>query len=59
MRYETIVEYTKDGQAMLRLVIVPDEFPEHPDVETDNTRGVVIINPVEEDDPYVIDSWNV
>lgn len=58
MRYETIVEYTKDGRAMLRLVIVPDDCPPLPEVEHDDSRGVVIINPTEED-PYVIDSWNV
>ena len=58
MRYETIVEYTKDGRAMLRLVIVPDDY--EPPPEEESPGGVVVIPPPAEiEDPFVIDTWEV
>tara|TARA_B100001094_G_C18040059_1_gene724520 strand:+ start:191 stop:373 length:183 start_codon:yes stop_codon:yes gene_type:complete len=60
MRYETVVETTSDGQLVLRLVLVQDEPSVHENEEYNQERGVIIINPVEDEEetPGVI-TWQM
>jgi hypothetical protein len=53
MRHDTIVEITPDGRPALRLVIVPDNYPQPPKSDHPEPESVVIIS-YEEDDPYVV-----
>ena len=58
MRYETIVEITPDGRPALRLVIVPDDLPQHPPEYDEENRVIIIPPPGDEEDPNVI-TWDV